>query len=182
MLLLPQNPPGYDRPRRATKNHSAANERNIKHPQSDTDCGSQRWESLTSQSSLQLKRKLPPVTKKNPHPARSVGDVRGITCDGCWREAQRYLKVVLLNKQTRRCEVDVEVVFFLVMASSPESQWCQVRAQHISAPFKTLPGRVNSCRLELEINYSASTSSLSLWMGFSVLSLPAHFSLLAVSN
>lgn len=42
-------PPGYDRPHRATKNHSAANERNIKHLQSDMDCGSQRlkrWESL----------------------------------------------------------------------------------------------------------------------------------------
>ncbi|CAB1458733.1 unnamed protein product [Pleuronectes platessa] len=36
-------PPGYDRPRRATKNHSAANERNIKHLQSDMDSGSQRF-------------------------------------------------------------------------------------------------------------------------------------------
>lgn len=70
----------------------------------------------------------------------------------------------------------------LVMGWLPESQRRQVRAQHIWDPFKTLPGWVNSCRLELEINYSASTSSLSLWIGFSVLTLAAHFSWLAVSN
>lgn len=49
LLLLPQSPPGYDRPHRATKNHSAANERNIKHLQSDMDRGSQcfiHWETL----------------------------------------------------------------------------------------------------------------------------------------
>lgn len=42
-------PPGYDHPHRATKNHSAANEPNTKHLQSDMHSGSQRflrWESL----------------------------------------------------------------------------------------------------------------------------------------
>lgn len=58
--------------------------------------------------------------------------------------------------------VGVKHESFLVAAPLLESQQCQVRAQHISASFKTLPGWVNSCRLELEINYSASTSSLSL--------------------
>lgn len=46
MLLLPQSPQDMIVHAGATKNHSTANERNIKHLQSDMDCGSQSWESL----------------------------------------------------------------------------------------------------------------------------------------
>lgn len=45
-------PPGYDRPHRATKNHSAANERNIKHLQSDMDRGFPKLYTLGEFTSL----------------------------------------------------------------------------------------------------------------------------------
>lgn len=97
-------------------------------------------------------------------------DVKGIIFDGCHRdEAVKCENVWVCIKPGG---IDMEVFGNGFVTRKPT----QVRAQHISLPFKTLPDRVNSCRLELEINYSASTSSLSLWIGFSVLSLPAHFS------
>lgn len=59
-------PPGYDHPHRATKNHSAANEPNTKHLQSDMHSGSQRFLRWEGSAPLHSESNGPMLNRARP--------------------------------------------------------------------------------------------------------------------